>query len=152
MESNTALELGLKLRLVTQPPAEIDAYDAFPAPLIIHFDQYGFWRPKWRDEWLRFEVEFIPAWPFSPPDGKSWPYDDSNDIAVQHVSYTEVHAGKNMVGFKGLFAAVPGTYQLRVSVYIETPYKVRKRRRGYLISHPIHVRTYQESVDVTQLR
>jgi hypothetical protein len=102
---------------------------------------------------LRFEVEFIPAWPFSPPDGKSWPYDDSDDIAGQHVSYTEVHAGKNMVSFKGLFAAVPGTYQLRVSsVYIETPYKVRKRRRGYLISHPIHVRTSQESVDVNQLR
>ena len=132
--SNNTLELGVKLRLEAEPPSELNVHSVFPSPLIIHFTQYGQWFPKGLNEWLRFEVEFIPA-----GVGKSWPYDDNNYVAVKHVSYVEVHAGTNSVEFKALSASVPGTYQLRVSVYIETLEKVRKRRRGCLISRPIHV-------------
>jgi hypothetical protein len=51
-----------------------------------------------------------------------------------------------------LFAAVPGIYQLRISMFIEKPDKVvSKWQLGRLISCPIHVCTPQEDVDGIQL-
>jgi hypothetical protein len=35
-----------------------------------------------------------------------------------------VRAGKNLAEFWDLFAAVPGIYQLRISIFIESPDKV----------------------------
>ncbi|KAN0079236.1 hypothetical protein V8E54_004450 [Elaphomyces granulatus] len=144
----------MALEFLNHPPTTILSHELFPDPVVIHFIPFtlipftrrGLGRRPWvpcQQESLVFRTKFVPVRQLASHAMRTTlfrTFPSPNDGTMNTVSSDEVCTGTHLVHFRPSAPALPGIYQLQVSVFVCRP---GTYNRGILVG-----RTGSYAIDV----